>query len=212
MLVHYRGLSITEICRDPGSNRGPSDLQSDALPTELSRLCFKFEAQSITEENNGKRVSFIGKQWRCHHGAAVSLLAHVSAITFGTRDICLPFFIRRVFPDPSSPLNPNSVREHVQIPDFGSRLFFFFVNLEIGLRCRWPRGPMDKASAYGAGDCRFESCRGHFCFWSSSAPAPVGARTKAPMRGSSPRPYAYEAHALPTELRRHEGIARPHGV
>ena len=25
----------------------------------------------------------------------------------------------------------------------------------------WPRGPMDKASAYGAGDCRFESCRGH---------------------------------------------------
>ena len=26
---------------------------------------------------------------------------------------------------------------------------------------RWPRGPMDKASAYGAGDCRFESCRGH---------------------------------------------------
>ena len=24
-----------------------------------------------------------------------------------------------------------------------------------------PRGPMDKASAYGAGDCRFESCRGH---------------------------------------------------
>ncbi len=24
-----------------------------------------------------------------------------------------------------------------------------------------PRGPMDKASAYGAGDCRLESCRGH---------------------------------------------------
>ena len=24
-------------CRDPGSNRGPSDLQSDALPAELSR-------------------------------------------------------------------------------------------------------------------------------------------------------------------------------
>ena len=27
-----------EICRDQGSNQGPSDLQSDALPTELSRL------------------------------------------------------------------------------------------------------------------------------------------------------------------------------
>ena len=26
-------------CRDPGSSRGSSDLQSDALPTELSRLC-----------------------------------------------------------------------------------------------------------------------------------------------------------------------------
>ena len=24
-------------CRDPGSNRGPLDLQSNALPTELSR-------------------------------------------------------------------------------------------------------------------------------------------------------------------------------
>ena len=27
-----------KLCRDPGSNRGPSDLRSDALPTELSRL------------------------------------------------------------------------------------------------------------------------------------------------------------------------------
>ena len=26
-------------CPDPGLNWGPSDLQSDALPTELSRLC-----------------------------------------------------------------------------------------------------------------------------------------------------------------------------
>ena len=29
-----------------------------------------------------------------------------------------------------------------------------------GMVIHWPRGPMDKASAYGAGDCRFESCRG----------------------------------------------------
>ncbi len=28
-------------CRDPGSNRGPLDLQSNALPTELSRLLLK---------------------------------------------------------------------------------------------------------------------------------------------------------------------------
>ena len=26
---------------------------------------------------------------------------------------------------------------------------------------KWTRGPMDKASAHGAGDCRFESCRVH---------------------------------------------------
>ena len=29
---------ISQKCRDPGSNRGPLDLQSNALPTELSRL------------------------------------------------------------------------------------------------------------------------------------------------------------------------------
>ena len=34
----------------------------------------------------------------------------------------------------------------------------------------WPRGPMDKASAYGAGDCRFESCRGHCCRSDSDSP------------------------------------------
>ncbi len=28
---------IKMLCRDPGSNRGPLDLQSNALPTELSR-------------------------------------------------------------------------------------------------------------------------------------------------------------------------------
>ena len=29
---------VEKKCRDPGSNRGPLDLQSNALPTELSRL------------------------------------------------------------------------------------------------------------------------------------------------------------------------------
>ena len=36
-------------CRDPGLNQGPSDLQSDALPTELSRL--------ISFTNTYQRVS-----------------------------------------------------------------------------------------------------------------------------------------------------------
>lgn len=30
-------LNYSRICRDPGSNWGPSVLQTDALPTELSR-------------------------------------------------------------------------------------------------------------------------------------------------------------------------------
>ena len=34
------------------------------------------------------------------------------------------------------------------------------VNVLLGSLPSRPRGPMDKASAYGAGDCRFESCRG----------------------------------------------------
>ena len=48
--------------------------------------------------------------------------------------------------------------------------------------CSRPRGPMDKASAYGAGDCRFESCRGHL-----AGPAPLfaGARDLA-FRGAWP--------------------------
>ena len=29
-------------CRDPGSNRGPLDLQSNALPTELSRQIYQY--------------------------------------------------------------------------------------------------------------------------------------------------------------------------
>ena len=37
MLSLLRTCSAKNSCRDPGSNRGPPDLQSDALPTELSR-------------------------------------------------------------------------------------------------------------------------------------------------------------------------------
>ena len=45
--VGARCPSWTEICRDPGSNRGPSDLQSDALPTELSRLVTNFLCEAV---------------------------------------------------------------------------------------------------------------------------------------------------------------------
>ena len=35
-----RKKDLYQNCRDPGLNQGPSDLQSDALPTELLRLIF----------------------------------------------------------------------------------------------------------------------------------------------------------------------------
>ena len=35
-------LENSKTCPDPGLNQGPSDLQSDALPTELSGLCIFF--------------------------------------------------------------------------------------------------------------------------------------------------------------------------
>ena len=31
---------VLRLCRNPGLNQGPLDLQSNALPTELSRLCW----------------------------------------------------------------------------------------------------------------------------------------------------------------------------
>ena len=39
-----------ERCRDPESSRGPSDLQSDALPTELSRLDYAL-ANAVPRNN-----------------------------------------------------------------------------------------------------------------------------------------------------------------
>merc|ERR1711954_306702 len=49
---HYRKKGSTK-CRDPGSNRGPLDLQSNALPTELSRLASSANTYNVT----GKRCS-----------------------------------------------------------------------------------------------------------------------------------------------------------
>ena len=51
-------------------------------------------------------------------------------------------------------------------PPFGLAVLrrVFCARSFVGWECvqHRPRGPMDKASAYGAGDCRLESCRGHF--------------------------------------------------
>ena len=48
-----------------------------------------------------------------------------------------------------------------------------------GQQSQWPRGPMDKASAHGAGDCRFESCRGQL-HWKASQEEAAGAREVVP--------------------------------
>ena len=69
-----------------------------------------------------------------------------------------------------------------------------------------PRGPMDKASAHGAGDCRFESCRGHLhntpacrChLHNSPAAKPPAANTNKPTpRGFEPlraEPNGFRVH------------------
>ena len=47
------------------------------------------------------------------------------------------------------------------VPSWGGSRGRSACSWKVQKRIHWPRGPMDKASAYGAGDCRFESCRGH---------------------------------------------------
>ena len=56
----------------------------------------------------------------------------------------------------------NRARSHVSLEQGTSRMARFYCHAIFSLNStQRPRGPMDKASAYGAGDCRFESCRGH---------------------------------------------------
>ena len=57
-----------EECRDPGSNRGPSDLQSDALPTELSRLL------SVAVCQNTACYTMTGRRRRYFYSIVKSLL------------------------------------------------------------------------------------------------------------------------------------------
>jgi hypothetical protein len=46
-LLLVAGLVPGKICRDPGSNRGPLDLQSNALPTELSRRVHRWSDRTF---------------------------------------------------------------------------------------------------------------------------------------------------------------------
>ena len=69
-------------------------------------------------------------------------------------------------------------------------------------RLHRPRGPMDKASAYGVGDCRFESCRGHCC---------CRAATECPKTGIAPRHLQNAVSSGPTgsTIATLIGLARP---
>ena len=63
---------------------------------------------------------------------------------------------------------------------------------------------MDKASAYGAGDCRFESCRGHSFLFAITKPACIqqedpASEAKATARGFEPlraEPNGFLVHHL----------------
>ena len=72
-----------KMCRDPGLNQGPSDLQSDALPTELSRLA-KMEPGRWVLDVNCRFLRFSHNNDRCRRSAIVSrLYKHcVSFLTF----------------------------------------------------------------------------------------------------------------------------------
>ena len=48
-------------CRDPGSNRGPSDLRSDALPAELSRLPSATAARTTTAQQQSATATLLTK-------------------------------------------------------------------------------------------------------------------------------------------------------
>ena len=50
-------------CRDPGSNRGPLDLQSNALPTELSRLIYHFLSDTQHWYSKFKFVVLVTGNW-----------------------------------------------------------------------------------------------------------------------------------------------------
>ena len=50
-------------CRDPGSNRGPLDLQSNALPTELSRQGYMKSGLHIPDSTGKSSWAAKGKVW-----------------------------------------------------------------------------------------------------------------------------------------------------
>ena len=82
----YETYLLTHVyCRNPGSNRGPSDLQSDALPTELSRPCFQFNTSTLYTHFYLQRTS---EPW-----SRTSFVANVSAMrrkhgSFGLLCVC----------------------------------------------------------------------------------------------------------------------------
>ena len=100
LLVRSNNSSIARVlvrCRDPGLNQGPSDLQSDALPTELSRLTLVGKAaflsilQCIFNANVSSAISraFIG--WKFVHN-------HIFYMhSFATLNYVLLFFFLFLF-------------------------------------------------------------------------------------------------------------------
>ena len=80
----------TKTCRDPGSNWGPPDLQSDALPTELSRHWLKSWLELCSDCDAACRRRLRGLQgsaslvWQQRHGNA-NACAHIAERGFDPR-------------------------------------------------------------------------------------------------------------------------------
>ena len=62
-------------CRDPGSSRGPSDLRSDAFPTQLSRLCAMLQMLVRPSWTPCSNNTYLGSPWiRCGGFDAVAMV------------------------------------------------------------------------------------------------------------------------------------------
>ena len=55
-MKNYFGIAVWKSCRNPGSNRGPLDLQSNALPTELFR---HRKTMKVNKTNHIQAVYFV---------------------------------------------------------------------------------------------------------------------------------------------------------
>ena len=86
-MLFSSGARAARMCRDPGSNRGPSDLQSDALPAGGS--CLRVSARRLPgrPELRERLALFLSSRARTSHARDPGYVRHQLDHVF---DMCLP--------------------------------------------------------------------------------------------------------------------------